>query len=498
MGIKASRFSLIVILFVGMFFGKHVAAQNYQLVNKDRKMTYARINEAGFDSIFYFMEINNFETVGDDSIFYLSPIIKDSVAGDCPYVYNDTVILGSKILVQSDTDKTYVFFNRNNDSIFIKSLIDVGDTWKVYKWSNGSYVKATVVNHLLRTVLPGIEDSLYRIQLNVYTLGGTMLTDTFPNATKIDITENYGIIEFFNFNIFPSPDDSIGRVLRGLENPDEGIVNIDAQNAFDFNTGYEFHYREESVPDNNSAADKRVTAWKYFVLAKTLSPGAATYTMERIQFDTLYFGGSPTSTVVWDTVDITYTYSDYTFLDALEFQVFENTHFGYSDWVKAPELFSGIPHKYVYGWYNYDEATKCLSNPDNIDMPEQLYGDGLGVMQYVDSTDMANYYSLNMTYFKQGLNEWGTPYDFSSLDNTAITTISENKLNLYPNPCANEIHFNGPYLNGDVTIFNINGELILETTSSNQTVDVSRLQAGVYYLRIQNLQNTAITSFVKL
>jgi hypothetical protein len=200
-------------------------------------MTFARLSETGTDSIFYFMNVNATEIAGTDTIHYFGNQIQPGADPGCDYIYNDTVILGTKVLVQNDTDITHVFFNNNNDSIFIHSQIEDGDTWKVYKWPNGTYVKATVVNHLLRTILPGIEDSLYRIQLNVFTALGAALTDTFPNGTKIDITKDHGISEFFDFTIFPLPGDSVGRVLRGIENPDEGTVNIDAQNAFDFELG---------------------------------------------------------------------------------------------------------------------------------------------------------------------------------------------------------------------------------------------------------------------
>jgi len=492
------RILLSLTLFIGLSFSNCLVAQNYMLINKDRKMTFARLSEIGVDSVFYFMNVNNTEIVGADTIHYFSNQLQPGVTPDCELIYNDTVILGTKVLVQSDSDITHVFFNQFNDSIFIKSQIKDGDTWKVYNWSNGSYVKATVVNHLLRTILPGVDDSLYRIQFNVFTLDGIMLTDTFPNATKIDITENYGISEFFDFNIFPLPGDSIGRVLRGLENPDAGIVNIDAQNAFNYGLGYEFHYKEESVPDNNSTADKRISAWKYFVLAKSEIVGGVTYTMERIQFDTLYFDGVPTSTLVWDTAEVTYNYADYAYLDSLEFQLQQQNNFGYSDWVKIDSLFAGIPHKYIYDWFNYNDVDLCLSNPDAISQPEQLFGDGLGLMHYTDSTSIDDYYSINMTYFKVGLNEWGTPYDFSALDNTAITINNENILKIYPNPCNDVLHINLQDLNQVVTILNTTGTIVMQTTYSGGQINVSSLEQGMYFVKISGPNNFAVTQIVKL
>ena len=66
-----------------------------------------------------------------------------------------------------------------------------------------------------------------------------MQLETFPNATKLDITKDHGISEVYNFNIFPLPGDSAVRKLRGLDNPDEAIVDIDAQNyCLDLDSGH--------------------------------------------------------------------------------------------------------------------------------------------------------------------------------------------------------------------------------------------------------------------
>jgi hypothetical protein len=491
--------SIIILMLVMAGLGmKNLDAQNYKLVDKDRKMTFGRFSSIGLDSVYYFMQVDSFSLEGTDTVFYFNKNIQAPPLADptCDFVFNDTVLLGSKVLVKSDTDITHVFFNRNNDSIFIHTQIKIGDSWKVYIWPDGSYVKGTVINHLYGELVPGIIDSLYRIKLSVYTLAGGLMPAVFPNDTKMDISQNLGIIEFFNFDIFPEPGDSIARVLRALTNPDYGPVDVDAQNAFTFEPGYEFHYREEVVPDNDSDADRRISAWKYFVMEADVDETGGSYTIERIQYDTLYFGATPTINITWDTLLVNHNFADYAFLDTLEFMVFENTNFGYSDFIKNDSTFAGVAHKYVYDNYEYDATTNCLSNPTT--MPQQLYGDGLGLMQYLDSTDVNNYNDFEMTYFKLGLNEWGTPYDFSELD-IAITNFQSQSLQMFPNPCVNEINLNLKHTKGifEVAIFDISGKQLRSFYTNNSVIQVADLAPGMYVIKIMNGNEVYTGQFVK-
>lgn len=476
--------------------------QYYRLFDKDRTMTFARLAEDGTDSLFYFMKTTGFEVSGDDTLFYFNRQLHETGNPDCVFQTLDTVVMGYKALVRNDSDVTYVFFNKHNDSIFIHTQIEVGDVWHVYEWPDGTYVKATVVNKLERTILPDVQDTLIRIQLNVVTAAGVTLTDVFPNATKIDITRDYGISEFFDFYNFPEPGDSIAKVLRGLTNPDMHIVDVDAQTAFNYETGYEFHFREEQAPDLITGADLRISAWKYFVIARTDVPNGVSYTMQRIQFDTLYTGGMPSSNMIWDTVTVEYLYDAYAFLDTLEYTVLQNTQFGYADWIREDTLYKGFSHKYVYDWYAYDTGSECLSNPDGTNLPEQLYGEGLGLIHYLDSTDASNYYKWDMTYFHIGLKEWGTPYDFSAFDMNIGSLIRPETLNIFPNPAYSHVQCVMPaYGKIHYTIYNMQGIAVrtqgLSGTSGIAVIDIASLPSGYYTLRMTGDTGAACGTFIK-
>lgn len=480
------------------FTGNSVFGQTYRLVDKDRTMTFARLTKSGFqDSIYYFMKTDSFDVSGTDTTFFFNTQLRTPVpaAPECDFVFNDSVLLGQRMLVKNDPEVTHVFFNANNDSIFIKSNIFVGKTWRVYTWADGSYIKGTVINRLEQEFLPGVLDSFYRIKLNVYSPTNVLQPTVFPNETKIDISKNNGIIEFFNFNLFPLPGDSLGRVLRGLSDPDAGVVDVDAQTAFTFKTGYEFHYREELAPDPSSGADKRISAIKYFVMDAEIGADHATYTMERVQFDTLYTGITPSSTIIWDTIDVTYNFADYGFLDSIEFTVFENLNFGYSDFIKADTLFTGISHKYVYDNYTFDPDTRCLNNIDELFNPKQIYGEGLGIIYYLDSTDAEHYHLLEMQYYQQGLNTWGTPFDFSALDLPINNLVQANSIVVFPNPCEDILHLKN-IESGIIRIYNTGGVLIMQQQVTNN-IDVSELPVGIYLLEIKDGKHSAYTTFSK-
>jgi|GEM_PF-1147708 len=493
------RFLSVLILLICLSLSNALDAQNYRLLNENRDLTFARLNTTGMDSIYYFIQVDSFDVAGTDSTFYFNYQVKSTPEPECLFEYNDTTLLGNRVIVTSDTDGTYIFFNQQDDSIFIKSNIKNGENWKMYKWPDGNYVKATVINHLYGGIINGLFDSLYRVKLNVFSAAGTMLTTVFPNETKIDISENYGLVETFNLNIFPLPGDSLGRVMRGITNPDVGIVDINAKHAFNFNTGYEYHYKEEIAPDLVLGFSKRISAFKYFVLSKTITPLSASYSVERIQFDTLYTDDVPQINVIWDTINLTYNYSDYAFLDVPELKVFAGMNTGFSDWIKEDTLFAGIQHKYVFDWFQFDETTRCLSNPESISMPKQLYGEGLGIIHYLDSADINNYYKLDMQYFKLGLNEWGNPYDFSILDTETSALNHINEFMVSPNPSKEFISLPENLVNTvnyKYFIYNIEGQEI-KIGENESIIQISDLMNGVYLIKVLTKNGMWNSRFVK-
>jgi serine protease AprX len=77
---------------------------------------------------------------------------------------------------------------------------------------------------------------------------------------------------------------------------------------------------------------------------------------------------------------------------------------------------------------------------------------------------------------------------------------ADNTFFVYPNPAQNEIHFNNPkgLSLDEVSIFDITGKMVLSAQGvTNNTLDVSRLQSGVYMVKIASQGATFVRKFTK-
>jgi hypothetical protein len=72
--------------------------------------------------------------------------------------------------------------------------------------------------------------------------------------------------------------------------------------------------------------------------------------------------------------------------------------------------------------------------------------------------------------------------------NTAIKTITDNQIRVYPNPAINEFSIEGG-IRGQADLFDLNGICVLsKRISNNEIIDVSQLNGGMYTLRIRSAE----------
>jgi len=93
----------------------------------------------------------------------------------------------------------------------------------------------------------------------------------------------------------------------------------------------------------------------------------------------------------------------------------------------------------------------------------------------------------------------GTVSDFNTLVHpAAVSQISIEQINIYPNPVGDLLHIenkSGVKLQS-IDILDTNGRLIQQNLSADKSIDVSGLQAGIYFLKLHFDKN--LTSFVEL
>ena len=74
-----------------------------------------------------------------------------------------------------------------------------------------------------------------------------------------------------------------------------------------------------------------------------------------------------------------------------------------------------------------------------------------------------------------------------------------NALNLYPNPVKDVLHIDSQQniVITDITIYNAFGASVLGITDSGQVIDVSFLQAGIYFIKTVSARGVSISKFIK-
>jgi hypothetical protein len=81
----------------------------------------------------------------------------------------------------------------------------------------------------------------------------------------------------------------------------------------------------------------------------------------------------------------------------------------------------------------------------------------------------------------------------------AVTDFEINGINIYPNPTTDYINFSLKGLeNTPVSIIDLNGKLIVNTKiSTDNSINVTSLNSGVYFVQLEVEKQTVSYKFVK-
>ncbi len=74
--------------------------------------------------------------------------------------------------------------------------------------------------------------------------------------------------------------------------------------------------------------------------------------------------------------------------------------------------------------------------------------------------------------------------------------VEAEKLTIFPNPVNNQINFGQNTLK-NISIYAVNGDLMYQGRIHSNSIDVAYLKPGVYFIRIQEKENTTIHKFIK-
>ena len=80
----------------------------------------------------------------------------------------------------------------------------------------------------------------------------------------------------------------------------------------------------------------------------------------------------------------------------------------------------------------------------------------------------------------------------------SVTPFKKSKISVYPNPVLDQLFITSESLQAkSLAIYSISGQRILSEKNNANTVDVSELSKGVYFLEITSLDGTSVQKFVK-
>ena len=82
---------------------------------------------------------------------------------------------------------------------------------------------------------------------------------------------------------------------------------------------------------------------------------------------------------------------------------------------------------------------------------------------------------------------------------TSVNNIENNLFNIYPNPTQNTIHITANTITPITSykLYNSIGSLIQNNKLKNNTIDISSLSTGIYYLQLQTDKTTQTTKIIK-
>ena len=346
----------------------------------------------------------------------------------------------------------------------------------------------------------GVTDSVKKFRF--YSDDGT----TLLNDYIIELSKNYGLISFIDFNHLANYIEGSGVAFYSLIGINTDIVNIaykipDWQEYFPYAAGdiriwevnelfnWPYNYFDYNVYYQDSITEKLVYA------------DSIAYTFDRIKKDT--------DAVLTYFYDLKIVYTKGGFETLLE---------GYPNWlVVANNPFNPGNEDNISIWWPAD-AFIFIEGLDTISLRKMQTGtyflDTAACIldeQYdvviafnADTKSGINYsnYSVGdastISYLK-GYTINGVEYGNTDFESININEIHSNPITVFPNPASDILNIKnlsaGLY---NYNIYNLQGSIVESGNMNKNTLDVHKLRSGIYTIEIKNDISTLRGSFVKL
>jgi hypothetical protein len=412
---------------------------------------------------------------GTEIAYYPDRIVR-GLSWDC-ITPKGTPWTGDHIIIHEDG--TNLFFNKNRDTVKIKTLAPLHDSWTAFYIPDSISVKATVEQYDTLGFL-GLNDSVKTIGFQVFDRNMDPEINIL-NDMKIKISKKYGFVLALNFYLF-NDRDYTGEVIQeyvlaGMTNPAIGLQNLTWRGVYDFQPGDELHIQHKGY-DGIMLTYIRNRVLKY--LSRIDYEDSIIYECYFKENLDTYTEGLISNT----------TYREFTY----KLRILDN-----EDFDKLPG--EPIIHDNLLYWFSSsidpvlkaDMGTESRFYPGDDSCWQRGIIDGCGdVNRYLKGLggpyySCDGYWSLEselLVYYKKGDKTWGTPLVITS----APDIPEPDEIHVFPNPATDEITITVlNYPDNNFELFDATGRSLISKNLYEQssTIDISQLTSGlyIYYLK---------------
>lgn len=432
--------------------------------------------QEGEDSVYKFLNnINNFE----ESCYYP----------------DTSSWAGQKVLLKNN-DSVQVYFNHNNDSVFIKPFTALNQEWTCFEIPDSMVLKARVTDEYSELIYSNantmVTDSLKKISFQAYDNNGDSINIPVNNKNLI-LSQHHGFQTALNFHAFPdfNPyNSSITPAIQEYEwvgNQQYGVSNLTTSDIYDYDIGDEFHrlktYWETSTPP--SEADKDSTYSILEVINKEETQDTLFYTFSRKR--RIHDDGNINKHA--DTISRKYIKQNtFNNLPGEPIIKDEDAYFYFMQkslnerLTKTLKRYGNYIIKNNSCWHDYQIIDKEFSTLH--------YYKGLGGPYYTKSYPSQGGDNLSLVYYnKNNGEEWGDPINIVMSNKKPVTKNTNTTFfTLYPNPAGNEVYITieNSHEAFSFKLYNTMGNTIIERSGliKKQKIEIQNIKSGIYMYKI--------------
>ncbi len=415
-----------------------------------------------------------------DTIFNAFRAIRDTAA-ECMDTTKGS-IFGKKIYAAQDG--IFYFFNKVNDTVYIRTKAQLNDTWKLVNISTTTFLEAKVISVGSDSVISVI-DEVKKVEITAKRNDGSVLSSPW-NGKYFKMSKKYGLSE--TFDMVNIPYDTTKYILVGKLKPVIGIQDFGWKDVYNFSIGDQFHFSGYL----NSVTSGQNTTWKEIqtVFSKTTygsNNDSVLYRIDRCKSTLTQPGNN--HVYIHDTLNVKYRFA---------IMANDSTIWRYSDQFVRQNINASQYDRYMKTYNNrvtkrvaddkYRFINNCFTIPFGGGSLTLGYTEGLGLSEYFSYDSESNEYN-KLVYFKKGSESWGVPVGYECtpyLSTNELPQLITPQVRLVPNPMktSTEIMIEG-VSNTDglqFTLFNAVGKKVYQSavTSNPMTLQKHDLPSGLY------------------